>query len=120
MMKETKKSLKIYFMAVGIIAVLAGVGGIIGNPEIYFKAFGVMTLLFGVMFIYYGAKLYKYLQGSPKTLINFVIISLIPQVILRVLTEEIIYVIGYVLLGWYLVHNIKKLSTQINVIESKK
>lgn len=120
MMRETKKSLKIYFIVVGVLGILSGIGPIAINPDILIKVFGIITLVFAVMFFYYGIKLYDYLQNSPKTLINFVIIALAVQALLRLLSGQIIYVVGAILLGWYLIYNVKKLSTQTATIENKK
>jgi membrane associated rhomboid family serine protease len=119
MMRETRKSLKIYFTVVGVLGVLSGVGPMISSPNIIIKVFGIINSVLAIMFIYYGIKLNDYLQNSPKTLINFVVIALVIQVFISLLGGEIIYVIGACLLGWYLVRNIKKLSAQTAVIENK-
>jgi len=120
MMRETKKSLKTYFILVGVFGILSGIVSIAISPDILIKVFGVVTLIFAVMFFYYGIKLYDYLQNSPKTLINFVIIALAINALLCLLSGQIIYVIVPGLVSWYLIHNIKKLSTQTTVIENKK
>ena len=120
MMRETKKSLKAYFIVVGVLGVLFGVGPIIVVPDILFKIFSIITLVIAIMFFYYGIKLYDYLQRSPKTLVNFVIISLSVYAILRLIVGQWIYVIGSILLGWYLIHNIKKLSGQSDIVDNKK
>lgn len=119
-MKESKKSLKIYFIIVGILGALSGINLLIIYPEFLIKVFGIVTIVLAIMFLYYGIKLYDYLQNSPKTLINFVVIALAIQAVLRLLGGEFFYVIGIVLLGWYLVQNIKRLSTQTDNIDIKK
>ena len=120
MMKETKKSLKIYFIIIGVLGILSGIKSIAINSDILIKFFGIVTLVFAIIFFYYGIKLYDYLQNSPRTLINFVIVALTIPTLLRLINGQFVYVVGAILLGWYLIHNIKKLSIQTNTIENKK
>lgn len=123
MIKETKKSLKIYFIIVGIFGIISGIFSIAISSEIFTIFLGVITLVVAVMFFYFGIKLHNYLQSSPKTLINFVVIALIIHVILRVLNDQdnqIVYLFMTILLGLYLIRSIKKLSTHNNVAKDKK
>jgi len=120
MMKETKKSLKTYFLVVGVLGFLNGIMMILTNPDFLVKFFGIVTFIFAVMFFNYGIKMYSYIQNSPKTLTNFVIIAFVVQILLRLLSGQIIYIIISALLGWYLIHNIKKLSAHTIVPADKK
>ncbi|MDI6821142.1 MAG: hypothetical protein QMD65_03125 [Patescibacteria group bacterium] len=119
-MKETKKSLKIYFVVVGILGLLSV---IISIPESTFSVELIFIegiyVVMSVMFIFYGVKFYDYLQRSPKTLINFVFISLGLRTILGLLSSQWAS-LALILLGWYLVHNVKKLSTQPSVVDDRK
>lgn len=119
-MKETKKSLKIYFLVVGVLGFFSDITMIVTNPDFLVKFFGIVTFVFAVMFFYYGIKMYSYIQNSPKTLINFVIIAFAVQILLRLLNGQIIYIIISALIGWYLIHSIKKLSAHTIVPVDKK
>ena len=129
-MRETKKSLKAYFIIIGILGTLSGIylltvsSGCLSiiNPVII-RISGAITIILSAMFFYYGIRLYDYLQRSPKTLISFVVIAFIIEVILSFLdkqTNVVIYFAGGGLLSWYLIHSIKKLSTQTNSVGDKK
>lgn len=117
MMKETKKSLKVYFMVVGVLNVIFGITSVAMAQGMLNKILSALFLVLGIMFIYYGVKLYDYMQSSPKTLVNFVLISLAIQAIIKLLSGQLIYVVGIALVGWYLVHNIKKLSGQTSILK---
>lgn len=110
-MKETKKSLKIYLIIVGVLGVLSSMGHITTITDILIKGVYIITSL---MFIFYGVKFYSYLENSPKTLINFIIISLSVRIIFGLFWGQWGILI-LVLLGWYLIHNIKKLSAQPSI-----
>ena len=117
-MKETKKSLKGYFIVVGILGILTSISPVITAADILTKVLSIVLVVLSGMFIFYGIKLYDYLQTSPKVIINFIIISLSAHALLGLLTRQSIMVslillpLGYIPLGWYLIHNVKKLSTQ--------
>ncbi|TFB08174.1 hypothetical protein E3V08_05145 [Candidatus Atribacteria bacterium MT.SAG.1] len=112
MMKETKKSLKAYFLLIGILGILVSIGEVFLYFHILTIIFGFVRITISGLFIYYGIKMYDYLQKSPKTLINFVIITISINAVLYLIGRQLIYVAVLALLGWYLVHNIKKLSIQ--------
>lgn len=65
MMKENRKSLKIYFIVWGALATIIGLRVInyVTVPERI--AYGVL-LIIGLGYLYYGFKLYDYLLKSPK------------------------------------------------------
>lgn len=109
MMKESRKSLKIYFIIIGVLATLSGLGFIVA-PNMLEKILSLYSLIFGILFLYYGIKLYDFLQSSPKTLTNLVMIVGIINVILYAISMQWIGVIISGLLIWYLLHNIQKLS----------
>ena len=117
-MRETTKSLKGYFIVVGILGVLTSISPVITATDILTKIFSIVLVVLSSMFIFYGVKLYEYLQTSPKVIINFIIISLSAHALLGLLTRQsmivslILLPLGYFPLGWYLIHNVKKLSTQ--------
>ena len=118
-MKETKKSLKAYFIVVGILGILSSISPVVMTADILTKAINIISIVISAMFIFYGVKLYGYLQTSPKTIINFIVISLSIRVLLGLLVGQCIIIV-LILLGWYLIHNVKKLSTQPSVVDNRK
>ena len=118
-MKETKKSLKIYFVAVGVLSCLSTILGIFMATDVLVIIISIISLIIPVMFVYYGIKLYSYMQKSPKTLVNFIIISWGASAILYLMNGKIGVIIFSGLIAWYLVYNIKKLSTQTSIVDGK-
>jgi len=112
MMKETKGSLKAYFIAVGILGILLSIGEIYLNPDILIIIFSSIGLVISGFFIYFGFQMYDYLDNYPKKLINFVVIILGLRGALYLIAGQLIHLIVVILLGWYLIHNIKKLSKE--------
>lgn len=112
MMKETKKSLRAYFLFIGILGILLNVSEVFLNFHTLTIIFGLIGIVICGLFIYYGIKMYDYLQKPPKTLINFVIIAISISAVLYLIEGQLIHVAVLVLIGWYLVHNIRKLSMQ--------
>ncbi len=110
MFKETKKSIKIYFIFVGILGLLIGLSSI-GNNNNYIFGFIALPSLF---FIYFGFNFYYYLKKSPKILIKFVFISFTINIIISLIDQQYFGVIIFILLGWYLIHNIKRISLKSN------
>jgi hypothetical protein len=111
-MEETKKSLKAYFIVIGIYGIIVNISEIFLYSEVSFTIFRLIQLFLSSLFIYFGVKLYYYLEKSPETLINFVIIIISAMSILYLIAGGLLHLIVLMLLGWYLVHNIKKLSLQ--------
>lgn len=109
-MKETEKSLRAYFIIVGILGLLSLIISKVLNPEISIGLFSIIELILGAMFIYFGIKMNKYLQDSPKTLVMFVYIAFGITTISHLVVGNFIFAIIPVLIGWYFVKNIKKLS----------
>ncbi len=128
-MKETKKSLKAYFIIVGILGILSGSIEIFSNFDLFLatnfliKAINIIAFIPSIIFIFCGFKLYNYLQTSPKTIIILILISLSSHAFLGLLIRQsiiisLLLIPFYILFGWYLINNVKKLSIQSNIIDS--
>lgn len=113
-MRETKKSLKAYFIVFSVIGFLTSVVGIINLTGTMSKISEAIYMALAAGFIYYGLKLDQYLRNSPQTLKIFVIAAAVIQQVARLLVGgiDLIFMILSALVAWYLVHNINKLSAQ--------
>ena len=60
-MKETKKSLKGYFIVVGILGILTSISPVITAADILTKVLSIVLVVLSGMFIFYGIKLYDYI-----------------------------------------------------------
>ncbi len=114
-MKETKKSLKTYFILVGILNGVSGIYITAMTADMLTRIYGIFVLIIAILYFYYGIKVYDYLQRSPKTLITFVIVSFGISGIFNLLNQGWVMFVGSILIIWYLVHNIKKLSAQTSI-----
>lgn len=110
-MRETSKSLRAYFFIVGALGILSAMMGLFIEGDVLSKIFEIIAVITSALFIYYGTKMYYYLSKSPKTLKNFIIISLGIQIIPKLINGQLFFIVGSALVGWYLIHNINKLST---------
>ncbi len=127
-MKETAKSLKVYFIVIGLLGaigsllrVFVGIGII---PSIYTVTALFFELFYYVLaffFIYFGIEMYRFLKDSPKTLIRFLIFVLVINSTLSILSGElfILYFAGAIAIGCYLIYNINKISKKEGDLEEK-
>lgn len=114
-MKETKKSLKAYFLYVGVLGLVVKaiqIGCIEEEFNALFVIVSIVQISMSSLFIYYGIKMYDYLEKSPRTLVNFVVVAGALVGLVQLILGQFIYLIALVLLAFYLIHNIKKLSAQ--------
>ncbi|MCF7820431.1 MAG: hypothetical protein K9M44_03105 [Candidatus Pacebacteria bacterium] len=64
------------------------------------------------MYLYYGAKTYYFLEkNNGKELKTFVIVMMTMGAV-AYLFDNVFKSIGVLLVGWYLLHNIKRLSNK--------
>jgi hypothetical protein len=116
MMKETKKSLKSYFLVIGVLipmSLLIGKQGInenINNVETFILIIRVIIFLIALMFFYAGLKMNYYINNNPKILVNLVIIFSVFGIIHGFLTGRSVASLFPIVAAWYLIRNIKKLS----------
>jgi hypothetical protein len=120
-MKETVGSLKAYFIVVsilGIIGSLVALGSSQINP--LFLVTGLIGLAFSVAYLYIGITLRKLLVESPKLIDNMLLASMAYQVITFLLsllngfqTGLVIQLAIALLLLWYLLANVRRLSKEV-------
>ena len=118
MMKETRKSLKNYFIFIGVVNALYAISLIIALT----KAFNVINFLIvailltiSTIFIYFGVNFSKFLDKKSKVLINFVLTVFILNAIFYLLAGNLIVSVISILLAIYLVRSIKRLSKTASV-----
>lgn len=108
-MRETAKSLKMYFIVVAVLQILGGLGIFIAETPLEYID-SALTLIIGIAALYMGIKLDHLLHNQPKVLMNYVYATIGIKIILSLVIGDWIILIIAVLLGWYLIHNIKRLS----------
>ena len=119
MMKETVKSLRIYFIVVGGFNIFYVIKEMIVNSSALHVG-SILTFAVGVMFIYYGIKLHKYIKHSPKTLMNFTYIVCGLTAVSSFLREQWFLVVMMIFIAGYLVYSIKKISARLKKEDSSK
>ncbi len=119
MMRETRKSLKVYFIVIGVLGILAG-SDVFVIEGLEARLGSAFALIGGILFLYYGIKLYRFLEKSPKQLITLVAIVMSLNIIGALAAMAWIYMLAYILIGWYLISSIKRLSGRPAVNSSEK
>lgn len=119
-MRETVGSLKAYFILVGVLGLIGNIGAIAAsqvNP--LFLISGLIGLAFSGAYLYIGIMLRKLLVESPKLVKNFILASmayLIVDFLLTLLggdqTNSVIRLAIGLLITWYLLSNVKRLSQE--------
>jgi hypothetical protein len=127
-MKETSKSLKIYFLFFGLlgatVSLLQVFAGIAFFSNIYTVPALFVSLLYYVLaffFIYFGIEMYRFLRDSPKTLIYFLASVLAINTVYSLLAGELFsisFAIAIVIVC-YLIYNINKISKEERNLEEK-
>lgn len=121
-MRETVRSLKTYFI---VIAVLGLIGSISSLPlwslSPLFLIFGLIGLAFALAYLYIGISLRKLLAESPKTINNVILASMAYQVLNFLLSllngvqvASIVQLAIGLLITWYLLNSVKRLSLEEN------
>jgi len=118
-MKESVNSLRLYFIIVALINAYYGVSYLYSSQGyIIVLIFGFISIGFSITFFYLGILLNKLLIESTKliTTIFFFNIGFIGLValleILAGLPEGLIRLVGGILITWYLLSNVKRLSLE--------
>ena len=115
-MKESVRSLRIYFIVAGAFNVFFIAKEMIVSSRA-FHVGDILTFAVGGAFIYYGVKMSKYIRTSPKTLVVFTyIIGGLTVVSYLILTQWFAVVI-LVLVTLYLVYSIKKVSARLKKVD---
>jgi len=126
-MKESKKSLKWYFIVIGVLWLwnLSKIGII--NGDVVLGIFLLISAIFGGIFLYIGVKLNELLNRSQKFIINFLLIELAFLVISGLyniikgsfVAVNIVSLIISVVITLYLIKNVKELSAPTQIQEQK-
>jgi hypothetical protein len=120
-MKETVGSLKAYFIVVSILSIIGSLVAL-GSSQInpLFLVTGLIGLAFSVAYLYIGITLRKLLVESPKLIDNMLLASMAYQVITFLLsllngfqTGLVIQLAIALLLLWYLLANVRRLSKEV-------
>lgn len=110
-MKETKKSLKVYFIVIGVIGLAGSIFSLLAsNNNVVNIILSVLNIILAGLFIAFGLKIDDFIKKSPKLLTNFVITFTALNAILYLLAGLYLLFIVVVLIGWYLIRNIKNLA----------
>jgi hypothetical protein len=121
-MRETVRSLKAYFI---VLAVLGFIGSISTLPfwslSPLFLIVGLIGLAFALAYLYIGISLRKLLAESPKTINNVILASMAYQVLNFLLSllkgvqvSSIVQLAIGLLITWYLLSSVKRLSLEEN------
>ena len=127
-MKETSRSLKVYFIIIGLLgasgsllqifigvafaSTIYTVGALFVSLFYYFLAF---------LFLYFGIEMHRFLKDSPKTLIGFLIFGLVVNALYGLLLGGVSLAsfVTTVVIGCYLIYNINKISKRESDLEEK-
>ncbi len=127
-MKESSKSLKVYFIIIALLGIIGSLLqvflGIAFFSSIYtISALAILLLYYaiGFFFLYFGIEMYRFLKDSPKTLIHFLVFSFVINSIFNFLSGEFLshYTVGAIAIGCYLIYNINKISKKKDELEER-
>jgi len=119
-MRETIKSLRIYFIVIGIVQVY----NIIKNfkalqSNIILGLIGIISLIFGLLYFYFGIKLNSFITKSTGLIINFLIaqmvFSVLSSLFLFAATSPVVVFISLLIgigINLYLILNVKRLAKE--------
>lgn len=115
-MKETIKSLGVYFFIIGILVAVIELRVLLIPPVLVFdNIFELVGLFFGLMFIYIAVNLKKLLAHSPNFVLNILIGVLIMYLVIYLIYRGSLFpLLVRVLIGLYLIVNVKRLSKEIS------
>lgn len=120
-MKETAGSLKVYFIVVSVLGI-AGSLTVLGASQVnpLFLVIGLIGLAFSIAYLYIGITFRKLIVESPKLIENMLLASMAYQVITVLLsslngfqTGLIIRLAIAILILWYLLANVRRLSREM-------
>jgi len=120
MMRETVGSLKAYFIVVAVLGLIGNFSAIAAssiNP--LFLIIGLIGLVFSVAYLYMGISLRKLLAESPKIVSNVILASMVYLIINFLISLLGGFQVGLavqlaigLLITWYLLTNVKRLSQE--------
>jgi uncharacterized SAM-binding protein YcdF (DUF218 family) len=118
-MRETVRSLRIYFILVGMLALIGNLLSINSPQQSIFGAiFSMLGVLVGAAYVYAGFVLKKLLVSTPsvveKLLLfsgGLVVVSLLVSLIYGALPAIAKSLVGLLII-WYLLRNVRRLSAE--------
>jgi len=122
-MRETPRSLSIYFVVVGIFGVLGLIGELTRLGQAERNLFVILFLLPGIGFscalLYFGFSLKSNLVNSPRRVTRVLFASMVYLGVFIALSlfaggvaEAIKFSFGF-LVTWYLIRNVRRLSSEL-------
>ena len=125
-MKETPGSLRAYFYLVGAIIIVTGLVFFIDFAKaedlfdvVFILLIGIISLVIGIFFAYFGINMEESLLNSPGKLRAFITIVMVINFLIGFLSGQLTRLIGTLLIGLYLIHNINRLSKELKAKEIK-
>jgi hypothetical protein len=121
-MRETVRSLKAYFIVIAVFGLIGSISTLsLWSLSPLFLIIGLIGLAFALAYLYIGISLRKLLAESPKTINNVILASMAYQVLnfmssllngLKV--ASIVQLAIGLLITWYLLNSVKRLSVEEN------
>ena len=122
-MRETPRSLSIYFVVVGIFGVLVFIGELTRLEQAERNLFVILFLLSGIgfscAFLYFGFSLKSNLVNSPRRVTRVLFANMVYLGVFIALSlfaggvaEAIKFSFG-LLVTWYLIRNVRRLSSEL-------
>ncbi len=107
-------------MIIGVLGMFSGIIDVLGsldsmNGKLFF--IGVIELVMALLFIYFGFKIDRYLRRSPKILIAFIAVVVAIRCVVALLGKGYAAIVASLLIGWYLIYNVKKLSLLVKEVK---
>ncbi len=124
-MRESVRSLRVYFIIVGLLVTLSAVAGIRTAEVPASQVLGLISLIFGVGFLIAGIRLSNFLSGSTAFIKILILGNIAYQVLRSALAllagvglAALIFPVIYILISWYLLVNVNRLSGEAQAVSS--
>ncbi len=122
-MRETPRSLSIYFVVVGIFGILGLIGELIrvgqADKTLFVILFFLPGIAFSCAFLYFGFSLKSNLVHSPRRIIRVLYASMAYLGVFIALTPVAVGVGNAITLSlgllviWYLIRNVRRLASEL-------
>jgi len=120
MMRETAGSLKAYFIVVAVLGLIGNVATIAASQiNLIFLIIGLVGLAFSIAYFYIGIMLRRLLIKSPELINNVILSSMVYLIINFLLTllgefqaSSVVQLAVGLLITWYLLSSVKRLSQE--------
>ena len=121
-MRETVRSLKAYFIVISVLGLIGSINLLsLFSLNPLFLIFGLIGLAFALAYLYIGISLRKLLVDSPKIINSVILASMAYQVLNFLLSllngvqvASIVQLAIGLLITWYLLNSVKRLSSEEN------